>query len=78
MQVISAEQRCSASTQQCAHLQRQTEEQVQRLQAAETASADAKSRAAAAAATAGELQSHLDVKARQRDEYAKLAAERWV
>ena len=76
MQVMSAEQRCSASTQQCAHLQRQTEEQLQRLQAAEAASAEANSRAAATAATAGELQTHLSAKTRQRDEYAKLAAER--
>ena len=75
---MSSEQRCSASTQQCAHLQRQTEEQLQRLQAAEAASADASSRAAAAVATAGELQTTLSAKTRQRDECAKLAAERWV
>lgn len=76
MQAISAEQRCSASSKQCAELQRQSEEQVQRLQAAQTASADANFRAAAAVATAGELQSQLAVRTRQRDEYAKLAAER--
>lgn len=76
MQVISSEQRCSASSQQCAQLQRQTEEQLQRLQAAEAASADANSKAAAAVATAGELQSHLSATTRQRDEHAKLAAER--
>ncbi|KAL3154078.1 hypothetical protein ABBQ32_013617 [Trebouxia sp. C0010 RCD-2024] len=75
-EAISAEQRYSASSKQCAELQRQSEEQVQRLQAAQTASADANSRAAAAVATAGELQGQLSVRTRQRDEYAKLAAER--
>ena len=73
---MSGEQRCSTSAQQCAHLQRQTEEQLQRLQAAEAASADANCRAAAAVATAGELQTTLSANIRQRDDYAKLAAER--
>lgn len=57
-------------------MQQKSEQQLQRLQAAEMASADASSRAAAAVATAGELQSQLSVRTRQRDEYAKLAAER--
>ena len=76
MQVLSAQQRCDTSTQQCAHFQRLSEDRLQQMQAAKTASADANLRAAAAVATAGELQSQLSIKARQRDEYAKLVNER--
>jgi len=75
VQVTAAEQRCSTSTQQSAHFQRLSEERLQRLQAAETATADANSRAAAAVATAGELQQQLSVTARQRDEFSRLITE---
>lgn len=75
-EVLSAQQQCGTTTQQCAHFQRLSEDRLQQMQAAEKACADAISRAAAAVATAGELQSQLSIKSRQRDEYAKLDNER--
>lgn len=58
------------------HFQRLSDERLQHLQAAESANADAKTRAAAAVATAGELQRQLSVTTRQRDDFSGLITER--
>ena len=75
LQVSAAEQRCTTSTQQCMHFQRLSEERLQRLQATETATADANNRAAAAVATAGDLQRQLSGTIRQRDDFSRLVSE---
>lgn len=76
LQVSAAEQRCSSSTHQCMHFQRLSDERLQHLQAAESANADAKTRAAAAVATTGELQRQLSVTTQQRDDFSGLITER--
>lgn len=60
------------------HFQRLSEERLQRLQATETAAADANNRAAAAVATAGDLQRQLSGTIRQRDDFSRLVSERYA
>ncbi len=76
MQVAAAELRCTTSTHQCTQLQRVSEERLQQLQAAEAATADASSRAAAAVTTNADLQRQLSGALRQRDEFSRLVSER--
>ena len=76
MQVAAAELRCTTSTHQCTQFQRLSEEQLQQLQSAEAATADASSRAAAAVATNADLQRQLSGAIRQRDDLSKLVTER--
>ena len=76
MQVAAAELRCTTSTHQSTQLQRVSEEQLQQLQSAEAATADASSRAAAALATNGDLQRQLSGALRQCDDFSRLVTER--
>ena len=76
MQVGAAEQRFTASNQQCTHLPQLNAEQLQHQKAAEAATADANSKAAAAVATGTELQQHLAATARQRDDLSRQLTER--
>ncbi|DBA99644.1 TPA: hypothetical protein ACH3X3_012208 [Trebouxia sp. C0006] len=75
-EVAAAELRCTTSTHQSTQLQRVSEEQLQQLQSAEAATADASSRAAAALATNGDLQRQLSGALRQCDDFSRLVTER--